>query len=71
MPGETFEGSRRYVRGRIVEALRALEPGAMTSIEALMERVGTSREGVVGMVERLGSEGLLELGVDGRVGLPN
>jgi A/G-specific adenine glycosylase len=38
-PAPRFEGSRRWYRGRIVDALRALPPGDSLALESLGERI--------------------------------
>jgi A/G-specific adenine glycosylase len=65
--GAAFQGSRRYVRGRIVEELRFAEP----SLETLIARLDAPRDRVLQMVDQLAADGLLTLDAGGRVRLPD
>ena len=68
-----YEGSRRYYRGRIVEALRALPPGESLSQAALRRRLpgaGLDAKTFGELVEALRKDGLLRMEPDGRVRLP-
>ena len=77
-PAPRFEGSRRWYRGRIVDALRALEPGATLTLEALGAQVkpddAPADQGwLLDLVRALARDGLLDLserGGDSRVSLP-
>ena len=61
-----FRSSNRYVRGRILDELRGLPPGAGMSKARLMERVGDRAD----LVETLALEGLLAIDADDQVHLP-
>jgi A/G-specific adenine glycosylase len=67
---ERFEGSRRWYRGRIVDALRALPPGTTLSLDALAQMfapnaASTHAAGDVGwlldLVRALARDGLVDL----------
>ncbi len=73
--GERFEGSRRWFRGRIVDALRALSAGESLALEELGLRV---KEGFASdelpwleeLVSALVRDGLVEVSESGMVSLP-
>ena len=73
-----FEGSRRWFRGRIVDALRALSPGASLTLEALGAQIKpddapADREWLLELVRALARDGLIDLteqNGDARVSLP-
>ncbi len=70
-----FTGSSRYYRGRIVERLRALEPGQTLDLAALGPAIKPDfAEGDLpwlhGLVAGLERDGLLVTGPDGTVRLP-
>jgi len=58
-PAEEFRGSRRFYRGRLVEALRGTPSGM--SLRALCVAVGGSRGAaqMLGLVEKLAADGLI------------
>ncbi|HEX9370491.1 MAG TPA: A/G-specific adenine glycosylase, partial [Roseiflexaceae bacterium] len=61
-----FAGSRRFYRGRIVEALRQMPPGESLSLADLGQRVkenfsDADRAWLRGLVEGLARDGLLLL----------
>jgi A/G-specific adenine glycosylase len=69
-----FRGSRRYYRGRIVQALRELPPGASLSPDKLVERLGR-RDGLdetkLGeLIQSLRRDGLVRVLRGGRLRLP-
>jgi A/G-specific adenine glycosylase len=68
-PTGEFRGSRRFYRGRLVDALRGLAGGA--SVEALIELVGGSaeRQRMVDLVNQLVADGLLIFAPDNTVRL--
>ena len=73
--GERFEGSRRWFRGRIVDALRALPAGESLPMEELGGRVkeGFASDQVPWLQELVGAlarDGLVEVIGGERVGLP-
>lgn len=68
-----YEGSRRYYRGRVVEALRALPGGRSLSQKELLARIG--RDGLDAktldeLIVSLQRDGLVRVTADGRVRLP-
>ena len=68
-----FKGSRRYYRGRIVQALRELAPGASLAPDELLGQVG--RDGLnesklLELVEALRRDGLVRVARSGRLRLP-
>ncbi|MEX1255769.1 MAG: A/G-specific adenine glycosylase [Dehalococcoidia bacterium] len=77
-----FKGSRRYYRGRIVQALRELPPGATVSLANVLARLRQAeacRSGVSGgldvsglrvLVGALERDGLVRVDGRGRIGLP-
>ncbi len=69
-----FKGSRRYYRGRIVQALRDLPSGAaMTPVELLARLPGGDRlDGASfrDLIEALRRDGLVRVGARGRLRLP-
>lgn len=70
---ERFAGSRRYYRGRIVEALRALPDGRSIARSRLRERVAGGAldlEAFASIVEALARDGLVRVDGRGRVRLP-
>jgi A/G-specific adenine glycosylase len=65
-PGPRFEGSRRWYRGRIVDALRTLPPGASLTLEALGAQVKpdygpADQEWLLELVQALARDGLIDL----------
>jgi A/G-specific adenine glycosylase len=68
-----FAGSTRYYRGRIVQALRDLPPGASIGLPALLgrlpERNGLDRVRLPGLLDALARDGLIVL-ERGRMRLP-
>ncbi|HEY8490361.1 MAG TPA: A/G-specific adenine glycosylase [Dehalococcoidia bacterium] len=65
-----YQGSTRYYRGRIVEALRALPAGASLDVESLGRRVREDfcpehRAWLEGLVRGLERDGLLQVARDG------
>jgi A/G-specific adenine glycosylase len=62
---EAFTGSRRYFRGRILDALRRLGPGESVALAELAGHVGGPAE----LVVRMAGEGLLEIDAQARVRL--
>jgi A/G-specific adenine glycosylase len=77
-PAPRFEGSRRWYRGRIVDALRALEPGAALTLDALGEQVKpdygpADQDWLLDLIRALTRDGLIDLteqGSETRVSLP-
>lgn len=78
-----FAGSRRYYRGRIVQVLRQLPPGASLSLSELLDRLGrqVGRPSAPGgdgvdeptlreLIEALRSDRLVRVARGGRVRLP-
>jgi A/G-specific adenine glycosylase len=69
-----YRRSRRYYRGRIVDALRALPPGRSLAPAQLLERVpdrdGLDEQGMAELVEALRRDGLVRVTRAGRVRLP-
>ena len=69
-----FRRSRRYYRGRIVQALRDLPAGASLSSAQLLARLpdrgGLDRAALRGLIEGLRRDGLVRLEPSGRFGLP-
>jgi A/G-specific adenine glycosylase len=68
-----FRGSRRYYRGRLVDALRRLPDGGGLAKDQLVASVGGADDGgrVSGLVEQLAAEGLLSIDAQNRVRLPD
>jgi A/G-specific adenine glycosylase len=68
-----FRGSRRFYRGRIVQALRELPPDASIAQAALLrrlpERDGLDSAALAGLVDALRRDGLVRV-ARGRVSLP-
>jgi A/G-specific adenine glycosylase len=73
-PAAPYRRSRRYYRGRIVDALRRLPPGrslaAAQILERLPDRDGLDDRGLAGLVESLRRDGLVRVTPGGRVRLP-
>jgi A/G-specific adenine glycosylase len=71
-PPEEFRGSNRYVRGRILDELRALPAGARLTRTALAERVGGRRDltDVSTLLDALATDGLVQIDASGGVQLP-
>jgi A/G-specific adenine glycosylase len=71
---QPYAGSRRYYRGRIVQALRELPRGASMShgelLRSIPERNGLDRSGIAGLVESLRRDGLVRIEARNRVRLP-
>ena len=71
---EPYHGSRRYYRGRIVQALRELPPGASLSPRELLarlpERDGIDAARLRGLVDALRRDGLVRVLASGRLRLP-
>jgi A/G-specific adenine glycosylase len=69
-----FRRSRRYYRGRIVQALRELPPQRSLTPQQLFNRLegrdGLSRAGLRGLVAALRRDGLVRVLPSGRVRLP-
>jgi A/G-specific adenine glycosylase len=69
-----FHGSRRYYRGRIVQALRELPPGASLSprelIDRLSHRDGLDETKLGELIESLRRDGLVRVLRGGRLRLP-
>lgn len=68
-----YKGSRRYYRGRIVQALRELPPGASLAPAELLRRLqdgGLDRASFSDLVEALRRDGLVRVGAGGRLRLP-
>jgi A/G-specific adenine glycosylase len=64
---ERFEGSRRWYRGRIVDALRAMPPGEALSVEALGPQIKpdfapADRPWLLDLARALAHDGLIEIG---------
>ena len=72
---EPFRGSRRYYRGRIIEALRALPAGAALTRRALLARLnvdgGLDKVRLAELIAALQRDGLVEVDARGRVRLPS
>jgi A/G-specific adenine glycosylase len=68
---ERFEGSRRYYRGRIVDALRGAESIAVDDLGLLVYEsyAKNDRERLGVLVDGLVKDGLAQW-IDGRVALP-
>lgn len=71
---EPFRRSRRYYRGRIVQALRELPAGASISRRALLARL-PDRDGIDAtklreLIDALRRDGLVRVGAGGRMRLP-
>ena len=73
-PKQPFRRSRRYYRGRIVQALRELPPGASLTPAKLLERIpdrdGLDPTALAGLLASLQADGLLRILKSGRVRLP-
>ncbi|HXT36100.1 MAG TPA: A/G-specific adenine glycosylase [Chloroflexota bacterium] len=74
-PQTPFAGSSRYYRGRVVDHLRTLVPGASVSLEelALAIKPDSADDDLPWLREMVGAlarDGLAEIGEDGRVRLP-
>ncbi|MCH7838132.1 MAG: A/G-specific adenine glycosylase [Chloroflexi bacterium] len=67
--GTAFRGSRRYYRGRIVQALRELPPGASLAPAELLDD-GLDEAKLAELVEALRRDGLLRVVAGGRLRLP-
>ncbi len=73
---ERFEGSRRWYRGRIINALRALPPGTMAGLEEIGRQVkpdytASDLPWLLGLVRALARDGLIQLvEQEGAVGMP-
>jgi A/G-specific adenine glycosylase len=69
-----FHGSRRYYRGRIVQALRELPPGASLShrnlLDALPHRDGLDAATLADIIESLKRDGLVRVLASGCLRLP-
>jgi A/G-specific adenine glycosylase len=69
-----FRGSRRYYRGRIVQALRELPPDASLTpaklLERLPERDGLDKARLRELVQALRRDGLVRVVAGGRLRLP-
>ena len=69
-----FHGSRRYYRGRIVQALRELPPGESIRVAALRERLayqdGLDNGSFRDLLDALARDGLVRIDGRGRVRLP-
>jgi A/G-specific adenine glycosylase len=65
-PADNFRTSNRFFRGRIMDALRGLPPGARVTRQALAEQVGGPAE----LIDALAAEGLVAVDAGGRVQLP-
>jgi A/G-specific adenine glycosylase len=65
-PAGEFKSSNRYVRGRILDELRGLPPGAGISRMTLAERVDDRAD----LVDALVADGLVVIDSDGQVHLP-
>jgi len=69
-----FHGSRRYYRGRIVQALRELPPGASLSPSELRDRLpgrdGLGETKLAELIASLRRDGLVRTGRGGRLRLP-
>jgi A/G-specific adenine glycosylase len=65
-PAENFRASNRYFRGRIMDLLRGLPPGARVTRQALAERVG----GPGDLIDALVADGLVAVDAGGSVQLP-
>jgi A/G-specific adenine glycosylase len=69
-PAPRFEGSRRWYRGRIVDALRALPPGETLSLESLGPQIKpdyapADREWLLELATALARDGLVAVVEDG------
>ena len=67
-PQPKFEGSRRYHRGRIVQALRELSEGRSLLAKRLGSKLGI--ENITGLLDALARDGLIRQLASGRVRLP-
>ncbi len=67
--GTAFRGSRRYYRGRIVQALRELPSGASLAPAELLDD-GLDEATLADLVEALRRDGLLRVVAGGRLRLP-
>ena len=62
---ERFEGSRRWYRGRIVEALRSLPDGGSLSVDELAARLETDTSAVGEIAQALARDGLVAFSGEG------
>lgn len=69
LPAVRFEATTRWLRGRIVARLRAVDGGAWTKLPAVIGEHGP--EAVAAMIVALEHDGLLERRSDGQVRLPS
>ncbi len=69
--GKRFEGSARFFRGRVLDALRALPNGNAASMAALAADVGCPSAKLLPLVERMVDDGLVTQDGDGRLRLPS
>ncbi|MEX2158017.1 MAG: A/G-specific adenine glycosylase [Dehalococcoidia bacterium] len=67
---EPFTGSRRYYRGRIVQALRELPAGKSMTRAQLSTRLGVNGEAFSSLIDALSRDGLVRVGKDRRLRLP-
>jgi A/G-specific adenine glycosylase len=66
-----FEGSSRFFRGRVLDALRALPDGHAVSVNELTADVGCPLAKLLPLVERMVGDGLVTQDGDGRLRLPS
>jgi A/G-specific adenine glycosylase len=68
-----FVGSSRYVRGRVLDALRTLPAGEGMAIDVLAASIAQTTDGqrLRGLLERLMRDGLVIQTTEGRVRLPD
>jgi A/G-specific adenine glycosylase len=69
-PGDRFEGSSRFYRGRVLDVLRDLPYGAAASVEELSVQVGCAPPRLETLVGRMVRDGLVSRYDDGRLVLP-
>jgi A/G-specific adenine glycosylase len=72
-PSVEFRGSQRYYRGRVVDFLSRLPLGEGVGVDDLAARVAppAERERLVALIEQLALDGMLVLGHDHQVRLPD
>jgi predicted transcriptional regulator len=68
---ERFEGSSRFFRGRVLDALRALPNGDAVSVNQLAADVGCMEGKLVPLLKRMLREGLVTRDDDGGLRLPS
>jgi len=67
-PAPSFETTNRWLRGRLVEALRSIPPGEWTAIAGPIGR--HSQQAIAAAVQDLRRDGIVEMDGEGRARLP-